>query len=124
MADFGKRMTLWEMEHSIKLEHDIKGEVCSFKKVAGNTCKYSIGRKMFLRLHHTDIVIWDHESATTTITSGGWRSHTTKGRINTFSYFSIFQKKFEWFICFDHKWEKAVPFEDGMKFDLNTGELK
>lgn len=49
------------------------------------------------------------------VSSGGWRSKTTKDRINSaiLGLGTVFQKNFEWFM-FDYQRNTTVPFQDGM----------
>lgn len=87
------------------------------KKVANNTVKYNRwhdGATVY-RLHRTDIVVIEPDG-TYTLNSGGWRTITTKDRINTFSPVNIFQRKGEWFIGLG-PFNEGIPFKDGMRVD-------
>jgi hypothetical protein len=67
--------------------------------------------------------VWYHKTAVVTFTantielnSGGWRTNTTKLRMNQTAAqfnlpFSVYQKKGEWFVTFKGE---TVPFHDGM----------
>ena len=65
--------------------------------------------------HNTDVVSVAATGAIT-LDSGGWRSHTTKTRMNQAAHqfgldFSVSQKDYAWFV--DYR-GKRVPFVDGM----------
>jgi len=66
--------------------------------------------------HGTPVVTFDAESVT--LKSGGWRTATTKTRMNQAANqfglgFSVSQKGGEWFIDTP---QGRVPFVDGMRF--------
>lgn len=76
-------------------------DIVSSKKIKNNTrlTIYKNGDKV-LRLHNTDIIKWTSEKII--LNSGGWRTATTKARLNEFLGdlgISVYQKDFEWFIC-------------------------
>jgi hypothetical protein len=77
------------------------------KLVANNTVRYQRGEDTVWRLHQTDIVT-KHADGSWTLTSGGWRSPTTKGRLIDYGPLQIWSDKGEWFT-------NAGPFFDGMK---------
>jgi hypothetical protein len=63
-----------------------------------------------VRYHNTDVVTFDAE--TITLRTGGWRTVTTKARMNQTANvydlgFYVFQKDFEWFVKTAHH---TVPF--------------
>ncbi len=51
--------------------------------------------KIAVRLHNTDVVVLD-ELGNVTLNSGGWKTSTTKARINEFSPVAIWQSKGVW----------------------------
>lgn len=80
------------------------------KKVAHNTyMRIELGNR-YIRLHDTDILIETPDGVI--LSSGGWRTLTTKERINKFlRRGKVFQKDFEWFYT---NGNDTIPFNDGM----------
>ena len=70
------------------------------------------GKTFGIRYHGTYFVLIN-DNGTFTLNSGGWRTMTTKARINEYSPVYIFQRKGDWFI------EEGVHFFDGVK--VNAG---
>lgn len=83
--------------------------------VSNNTFEYvrPSGAKV-IRLHYTDIVEYLPDNAGIKLDSGGWRTPTTKARINDAlpSGVSVYQDKGIWYIRNRSLW--VVTFEDGM----------
>lgn len=78
------------------------------KKVGNNTYLVRISPETIgVRLHDT-IVVRIHSDGTYTLNSGGWRTVTTKARINEFCPVKVGQKKYEWFVGNE-------PFYDGIR---------
>jgi hypothetical protein len=78
------------------------------KKVDNNThlerlTENSIG----VKLHSTHVVVY-FKNGTTVLNSGGYKTVTTKDRMNKFSSAQVYQTKGEWFV------NDKVPFKDGM----------
>ena len=72
--------------------------------------------KTFVRYHATDVVAFDADIIT--LNSGGWRTATTKSRMNQTANeynlpFQVFQKKHNWFVTIG---SETVEFTDGMTF--------
>lgn len=71
--------------------------------------------------HETEVARIDGD--TVTLDSGGWRTVTTKRRMNQASKewgrgFRVYQEKGEWFVWFcNTPDEDALPFTDGMTFE-------
>jgi hypothetical protein len=89
--------------------------------VANNTIRYvnAEGRTVW-RLHQTDIVTHDPVTDIYTLHSGGWKTPTTKDRINAYSPARVWANKGQWFV--GGGWqatEDAVPFFDGIRVDGN-----
>lgn len=85
------------------------------KKIGNNTHLVRRGPDAIaVRLHKTDVVTL-HASGKYTLTSGGWRSSTTKARINKYAPVRVYQENFGWFIG-------AVPFFDGIEVSA-TGTI-
>lgn len=86
-------------------------------KLANNTYLERCGSRQFgIYLHGTRVVTIS-ANGTYTVTTGGYKTETTKDRINEFSPARIFQKNGEWFSCLD-RWEGCkvqIPFKEGMK---------
>lgn len=87
-------------------------------KIANNTRleRASNGEAITIRLHGTQIVTYWRNGAIV-VNSGGYRSTTTKGRMNIVlpQRFGIFQKDYNWFVQVgDFANGFNVPFEDGM----------
>ena len=105
-------------------------EVKASKFVDRNTLRieYADG-SVAIRLHDTDIVTRDSEG-NTLISSGGWRTDTTKDRISRYGLIYISQVKGIWYVsCKNKKGEDvSTEFYDGMKFSpdlkLLTAEIK
>ena len=65
--------------------------------------------------HNTKVVKWDKDKIT--LDSGGWRTKTTKNRMNQASNqfglgFQVYQSKGEWFVSTK---DGEMEFEDGME---------
>ena len=74
--------------------------------------------------HKTAVVAFDGEHIT--LDSGGWRTATTKTRMNQASNqmrlgYQVFQKDSEWFVL--TREGKTLDFEDGMTFPLRRGPV-
>lgn len=84
------------------------------KRIGNNTLEiiYSDGSKA-IRLHDTNVVTFKKDKII--LDSGGWRTNTTKARINQYSPFTVYQKDFDWFVVVNNDWSKLIPFKDGMK---------
>lgn len=72
-----------------------------------------------VRLHATKIVIF-HKNGRVTLHTGGYRTVTTKERINQFVDGRVFQKDFDWFYAYPMRtaqalnWSDIQDFEEGM----------
>ncbi len=73
------------------------------------------GNTYGIRYHGTYVVLI-HEDGTYTLNSGGWKTVTTKKRINEYAPVYISQKNYEWFL------EDNISFYDGMKIN-SAGEV-
>ena len=63
-----------------------------------------------VKLHDTEVVI--HYKDKIVLNSGGWRTVTTKERMNSFSPFCVYQKDYQWFV-------DGKPFKDHMTLQSN-----
>lgn len=80
----------------------------SQRKIGNNTYAYiELDDSVAIELHGTKVVVI-HPDDSVTLNSGGWRTSTTKDRINKYSPVSVYQKNYEWFL------RDGTPFEDGM----------
>ena len=81
------------------------------KIIANNTVRYTDDRGEHIRLHNTDIISFINGK--TVLNSGGWRTITTKERINRFLPYDSFirQEKSVWYLHCDLK---TYIFEDGI----------
>lgn len=78
------------------------------KKVGNNTYLVRISPDTIgVRLHNT-VVVSIHSDGTYTLNSGGWRTVTTKARMNEFCPVRVSQKKYDWFVGDE-------PFYDGIR---------
>lgn len=77
------------------------------------------GDSIHLKLHNTYVITW-YADGRIELNTGGWRTVTTKARINEFlgreTPWGVYQKNFEWFLsCSDASNPvQIVPFEDGV----------
>ena len=62
-----------------------------------------------VKLHYTDIVTY-HRDGRIIVNTGGYKSATTKHRINGLTNVGVYQKDFSWFLADGN----ATPFVDGM----------
>src|SRR6188768_2137912 len=81
------------------------------KRIANNTVKYERANgDVVYRLHNTDVVT-KHANGTFTLNSGGWKTVTTKDRINLYAPARVHSDKGVWYV------RNGVPFYDGMRVD-------
>lgn len=86
-------------------------DAINVKRIANNTVRYERPNgDVVWRLHNTDIVV-KHVDGTFTLNSGGWKTVTTKDRINTYAPAYLYSGDGVWYI------RGGVPFYDGMKVD-------
>ena len=96
------------------------------KKLDNNTFLYrcdngTTQHDIVVILHQSEI-IRIHPDGTYTVSSGGYRSMTTKSRINEYSPACVFQKNHHWFLhmgLYQDPNAKSIPFQDGMRVDAN-----
>ena len=77
------------------------------KKVGNNTYLVRGEGCIHVRLHKTNVVTM-YPDNTYRLNSGGWRTATTKQRINRFSPVKIYQHKYQWYLA------GGQPFCDGV----------
>lgn len=83
---------------------------------ANTTIRYD-GEDIVIRLHKTDIICY-HPDDSVTLNSGGYRTTTTKGRINAFlsPKLHIYAEQGAWWI--DTSYQNPVEFRDGIRISL------
>lgn len=86
-----------------------------------NTKIERLGEYRVVTLHGTPIVKV-HSSGAVTLNSGGWRTSTTKTRINQVANewnlgFSVYQRNFDWYITIGGQ---SRQFTDGDTFNPNV----
>ena len=83
------------------------------ERIGNNTLRVNYPDREAIRLHDTDILTFQADHVK--LDSGGWRTHTTKARINQYlpSGVRVTQKDFEWFVE-DSRDHTVKPFVDGM----------
>lgn len=70
-----------------------------------------------IQLHDTCVVII-HADGMYTLHSGGWRTVTTKARINEFSPAIVYQKDFVWYLMYwDNGERESIEFYEGIRVD-------
>ena len=79
--------------------------------------------KTTVTYHNTDVVVVNRSRETITLDSGGWRTVTTKARMNQTSRqlslgFGVWQRDFKWYVKHNGR---TYDFYDGMVFCLNGG---
>src|SRR3990167_4512368 len=87
----------------------MQGRTKDKKKLANNTYAIRAVDHIAVRLHNTDVVK-HYQNGDTVLDSGGWRTATTKDRINSFSSARIYQENSLWYVAGAKK-----LFADGMR---------
>jgi hypothetical protein len=85
------------------------------RKVGNNTWLRPHDNAFAVQLHRTNVVVI-RKDGNYVLNSGGYRTATTKQRINTYSPASVCQDKGKWYL-FDRTTRQRVPFVDGMMVD-------
>lgn len=95
---------------------DKRGRVRSTKKLGNNTYLVRIDAESIgVQLHNT-VVVTIHKDGTYTLNSGGWRTVTTKNRINEYCPVRVNQRKYEWYVG-----DEDIPFKDGIRVAVKSG---
>lgn len=82
------------------------------KKVYNNTYRYDYEDGTIVwRLHNTDVVT-KLPDGRYVLNSGGWRTVTTKERINRYAPVRVWSHKGEWYVYENGEWRE--PFYDGI----------
>jgi len=78
------------------------------RKVGNNTyAEIESDNSVSVRLHGTAVVRF-YPNGLVKLNSGGWRTSTTKNRINKYSPVKVYQKKYEWYL------QNGAEFEDNI----------
>lgn len=79
------------------------------KKIKNNTYLIKINDDSIgVKLHNT-IVVTIHKNGSYTLNTNGWRTVTTKQRINQYCPIGVYQRKNRWYVG-----TESHPFFDGM----------
>lgn len=75
-----------------------------------------------VRLHDTDVLTF-HPDGRTVYNSGGWRTVTTKERMNAYGPLRVYTERGVWYACPPSNWDSRVTYADGLtvKGDEITG---
>lgn len=99
-----------------KLNSLLVGRCAQRKKLANNTYAIRNADHLAIRLHATDILqFWPDGKVV--LNSGGWKTVTTKARLNEYSGLNISQNKGIWSVSKPGDWKNSVLFKDDMSFD-------
>lgn len=114
MAEFRENRTKMELLDGVK-------DIVSSRKCNGrSTVRYTTSDGTERIKYHDTVVLEVRKDGSIRLDSGGFRTVTTKERINTYqNIVSIWQAKGEWSV---HTGEAVIPFTDGMEFRKN-GQL-
>lgn len=91
------------------------------RKVGNNTYLHKAGEDIALRFHKTDVVTFK-QNGDVVLDSGGWKTPSTKVRINDYIPGRIHQELSIWYVTYR---DKTVPYSDKMILHANstmTGE--
>ena len=86
------------------------------KKLCNNTYLRKREKGIAVQLHQTDIILFK-ENGDTVLDTGGWKTVTTKDRLNRYlDGFQVWQEKRIWYLS---GIEKTYTFADGMTIKAN-----
>lgn len=96
-----------------------------FKVLAGNTrLYYNAYGNIYFIVYHDTTIIQIYPDGSYRLNSGGWQTHSTKERLNTYLFSSaqvrIFQKNRKWWIE-SLRWPEQWEFRDNIA--IKGGEL-
>jgi hypothetical protein len=75
-----------------------------------------------VKLHATDVVTYRSDGSVT-LNSGGWRTVTTKDRLNKYSPVRIWTERGVWYVSAHGGWDKLQTYQDGMSYREKEGTL-
>lgn len=91
------------------------------KRIANNTVKYERPNgDIVYRLHNTDVVT-KHVDGTFTLNSGGWKTPTTKDRINLYAPARVYSGKGLWYVGGYKK--PPMLFYDGIRINAEGQDI-
>jgi len=116
-----------------KADEQLQGRNNQRRKLENNTYLERHDDYISVRLHDTDIIEL-YPDGKTVLNTGGWRTVTTKDRLNKFApdtirgHIRISQEKRVWYVIQvspDYDWSKAVKyiFRDSFTYNSKTGEI-
>lgn len=84
------------------------------KKIGNNTSLVDLENRIVIRLHNTNVVTF-YEDGRTLLNSGGWKTVTTKDRMNKYlpTPWKVLQEKFEWYL-WNWKTKEKREYQDNM----------
>lgn len=96
----------------------LKGRNKTSRKIDNNTVARLLDNNgVAIKLHDTDIIKYDN-NGTVTLNSGGWKTVTTKERLNKYTQAGVSQKAGIWYMA------DGSLFYDGIKLDKNNKVIK
>jgi len=104
-----------------ELDKQLQGRNRERRKLANNTYAERRGDSVIaIRLHNTDILTYDRETGDVTVTSGGWKTTTTKNRLNEYlpNGYRIYQARGVWYWG-DNAYNRIAVYADGDKIDCH-----
>ncbi|KKM25263.1 hypothetical protein LCGC14_1596730 [marine sediment metagenome] len=98
--------------HYQTADAQLQGRNRESRKLANNTYLRRRGEDIAVQLHATDVVTY-HPDGSTTLNSGGWRTVTTKDRMNAYGPVQVWQDRGVWYI--GKGWQnKGTVYADGI----------
>jgi hypothetical protein len=110
-----------ETKNYNRAESQLTGRCKNRRKIGNNTYLERRNGYIAVKLHNTDIIEFHPDK--TVLTSSGWRTVTTKARLNEFAPVSIYQHKGTWYIG---EWQNngnRILFIDGMELDPDNNPV-
>lgn len=89
------------------------------KIIGNNTVLHRVGDDIAIRFHNTDVVTISPQNIYT-LNNGGYRTPSTKNRINEYAPVIVWQRDFRWYV---HTLGGQVDFYNGMQVDERGSEL-
>ncbi len=90
------------------------------RKIGNNTWLIDRGGSIAVKLHQTDVVTF-YPCGSVKLDSGGWRTVTTKARINEYAEeVRVYQKKHQWYVATKliglpgYDWDNPIEYYDGI----------
>lgn len=84
------------------------------RKLGNNTYLQRRGDGVIaVKLHATDVLTF-HADGRTVYNTGGWKTVTTKERMNSYGPLRIFTERGVWYTCRPGEWDKRLTYADGL----------